>query len=211
MKSLNYFKKYTQVVENSQYDILAQVGYFIKDKYGDKEYNSLQDAGVISLQDGDTTINITTTVKPEDSNADSITKVLRGFLSSYTKYDGLKENVRATTKLVQDFASTLIAKYPIKDIKLFYYPESKTENIIVLNYIEVDKEHKNSGIGSRIMNDLVAFADNENFIITLNTTDKFGSSVKRLKSFYERFGFKVNKDRRFTEQMIRLPKSGIGK
>jgi hypothetical protein len=91
MKSLNYFKKYTQVVENSQYDILAQVGYFIKDKYGDKEYNSLQDAGAISLQDGDTTINITTTVKPEDSNADSITKVLRGFLSSYTKYDGLKE------------------------------------------------------------------------------------------------------------------------
>jgi len=94
---------------------------------------------------------------------------------------------------------------------LLYYPESKTENIIVLNYIEVDKEHKNSGIGSRIMNDLVAFADNENFIITLNSTDKFGSSVKRLKSFYERFGFKVNKDRRFTEQMIRLPKSGIGK
>ena len=197
------------MVENSQYDLLGQVAYFIKNTYGEKEYKILQDAGVISLQDGDTTINITTIEKPEGTHADSITKVLRGWLLSYKKYDGLKEDVRTKTKMVKEFADSILKKFPVKDIKLFYYPITANEDVIMLNYLEVNKTHKNSGIGSRIMEDLIKFADNQSFILTLDTTDKFGSSTSRLKEFYKRFGFKENKEKRFNKEMVRMPVNGI--
>lgn len=211
IKSLNVSisPRHDSILDNTQYDLLSQVRYFIQDTHGVNEYDAIQDAGVVGLQDGDTTINITTIDRPINTGANSITKVLRGWLSSYKKYDSLKENVRAKTKLAQDFAASMIKKYPMKDISLFYFPESKTEDVIILNYFEVDDKHKNSGIGSMIMNDLISFADNQNFILILNTSDKFGSSPKRLKAFYKRFGFKINKDKRFREEMIRLPKNGI--
>ena len=112
---------------NSPYDILGPFRYFLIGEFGDTEYQNLQEAGPIAAQDGDTTINITTSSKPEGTHPDTLSKVLRGWLSSYKKYDGLRESVKQRTKLVQDFAQSLLKKYPIKDLKLFYYPESSTE------------------------------------------------------------------------------------
>ena len=111
--------------------------------------------------------------------------------------------------MVKEFADSILKKFPVKDIKLFYYPITANEDVIMLNYLEVNKTHKNSGIGSRIMEDLIKFADNQSFILTLDTTDKFGSSTSRLKEFYKRFGFKENKEKRFNKEMVRMPVNGI--
>lgn len=79
----------------------------------------------------------------------------------------------------------------------------------MINLIEVQNEKKNAGIGTMIMNDIITFADNEGFILTLNPSNKFGSSIKRLREFYKRFGFEKNTDKRFTEEMIRKPNGEI--
>ena len=59
------------------------------------------------------------------------------------------------------------------------------------------------------MNDIINFADNKNFILTLSPSNKFGSSIKRLREFYSRFGFVKNTNKKFTEEMIRMPLGGI--
>ncbi len=69
---------------------------------------------------------------------------------------------------------------------------------------------RKQGTGSAVMQELVAFADRNNLIMTLTPDTSYGgSSVTRLKSFYRRFGFRPNiggrKDFRFSGTMLRRP------
>lgn len=77
-----------------------------------------------------------------------------------------------------------------------------------LSKIEVPKSERNSGQGTRIMEEIVAAADNEGIDLALTPSDAFGSSTSRLEKFYRRFGFVPNKGRNkdFTtrETMLRL-------
>jgi len=77
-----------------------------------------------------------------------------------------------------------------------------------LSKIEVPKAERNSGQGTRIMEDIVAAADSQGIDIALTPSDAFGSSKARLEKFYRRFGFVPNKGRNkdYTtrETMIRL-------
>jgi GNAT superfamily N-acetyltransferase/5'(3')-deoxyribonucleotidase len=80
----------------------------------------------------------------------------------------------------------------------------------VLSKIVVPKELRGTGVGSKVMKDLIDKADNEHAIIALTPDTAFGGAKGRLIQFYKRFGFVPNKGRnkdfRYRETMIRYPK-----
>jgi hypothetical protein len=80
----------------------------------------------------------------------------------------------------------------------------------VLSKIEVSSDERNSGQGTKAMQDIVDRMDREGAIIALTPDDAFGGNKNRLTKFYKRFGFVPNKGRnkdfRFRETMIRYPK-----
>ena len=92
------------------------------------------------------------------------------------------------------------------DLSIFENPNEKT---ISLSKIVVPE--KNVGEGSKMMQEIIDYADNTNQTITLTpSTDFGGSSVNRLKKFYKKFGFVENKGRNkdfeFRDTMYRSPK-----
>jgi GNAT superfamily N-acetyltransferase len=79
-----------------------------------------------------------------------------------------------------------------------------------LSRIEVRKDLRGRGLGTRAMEDLVGLADHYGMLMTLSPATDFGATSKeRLRRFYRRFGFVNNKGRRkdFTlfDSMYRLP------
>ena len=87
-------------------------------------------------------------------------------------------------------------------------------DIIRLEKIVIPKDQRGLGIGSKIMKDITAWADQKGKIISLTPSKDFGgSSVSRLVRFYSQFGFKKNKGRnkdfRTQDTMIRYPKSSV--
>jgi predicted GNAT family N-acyltransferase len=90
------------------------------------------------------------------------------------------------------------------NIKLDIYDNGKW---LTLSRIVVPKELRGSGIGSKVMERIVAFADNANKKIYLTPSKDFGAtSLTRLKSFYKEFGFIKNTIKNETkETMVRLP------
>jgi len=77
-----------------------------------------------------------------------------------------------------------------------------------LSRIIVPKESRGSGTGSKVMQQIVDFADKEGKKIYLTPSKDFGAtSVSRLEQFYKEFGFVKNIYRDETrETMVRLPK-----
>ena len=65
---------------------------------------------------------------------------------------------------------------------------------IQLHKIEVPKEQRGKGIGSRFMKGLTKTADRQGRRITLSQQPERGHK-KKLDTFYQRFGFKANKGR----------------
>ena len=80
----------------------------------------------------------------------------------------------------------------------------------VLSKIEVPKDQRGQGVGSRIMQQIIDRMDKEGAVIALTPDSVFGGSKSKLIDFYKRFGFVPNKGRnkdfRFRETMIRYPK-----
>ena len=74
----------------------------------------------------------------------------------------------------------------------------------------IKDEFRNSGVGSKIMEDLITYADRNKQIIALTPASDFGGNKNRLIQFYKRFGFKhnkgVHKSYEFRDAMIRYPK-----
>ena len=88
--------------------------------------------------------------------------------------------------------------------------ENKTS--LILSRIIIKDEFRDEGIGSKIMTDLVNYADKNKQIVALTPSSDFGGSKNRLTQFYKRFGFKPNKGQyksyEFRDAMIRYPKLG---
>lgn len=89
---------------------------------------------------------------------------------------------------------------------------SKRNKTWHVHKLQIPKEKRKMGIGSRLMKLLTEEADREGALITLSPSTDFGaSSVNRLKNFYKRFGFVENKgkniDLTLSESMYRLPKN----
>lgn len=97
---------------------------------------------------------------------------------------------------------------------------SEKDGMIKLDKIIVPKESRGSGVGTRAMNDMIAYADHTGKRIALTPDTSFGASSRsRLVNFYKQFGFKENKGRgadlSVSEAMIREPqvngkKSALG-
>jgi predicted GNAT family acetyltransferase len=78
-----------------------------------------------------------------------------------------------------------------------------------LSRIIIKPEFRGEGVGSKIMEDLVNYADQNKQMIVLTPSSDFGGNKNRLVQFYKRFGFKPNKGQyknfEFMDSMIRYP------
>lgn len=80
-----------------------------------------------------------------------------------------------------------------------------------LSRIIVKPEYRGTGIGigTKIMQDLTSYADNNKQVITLTPSSDFGGNINRLIQFYKSFGFKPNsgqyKSYEYSDSMIRYP------
>lgn len=98
----------------------------------------------------------------------------------------------------------LLKEYGLKNVTL-----SRLGDHVTLTHFVVDNQGQ--GNGTRFMEDLARLADEKGWTLDLTPDTSFGAtSIKRLKDFYKRFGFKDNKGRNtdfFTrESMVRRPK-----
>lgn len=76
-----------------------------------------------------------------------------------------------------------------------------------LGKIIIPKEKRDSGIGSKVLQKVVDYADEVGKDIRLTPTTDFGaSSTNRLKKFYSKFGFVKNKDLKYKDSMVRYYK-----
>lgn len=119
-------------------------------------------------------------------------------------FDSAIEDLNKDGISVDDKA--LIRGYNLSNVTL-----SKKGDVVILDKLVVADQ--NNGNGTRFMNNLIAEADANGWTLALTPDDSFGAtSVKRLKDFYKRFGFKDNKGRNtdFTinESMVRRPNDG---
>ena len=82
-------------------------------------------------------------------------------------------------------------------------------NSLILSKIVVKEECRGQGVGSKVMSELIEYADKNNQIIALTPSKDFGSSVNKLIQFYKKFGFKMNKGANknfeFRDTMLRYP------
>ena len=87
---------------------------------------------------------------------------------------------------------------------------SEKDDMLSLSAIVLNKEARNQGIGSKVMQDLITYADKHGKTIGLTPSSDYGGSKTRLTKFYRTFGFVSNKgsnkDFRFRDTMIREPK-----
>ena len=110
---------------------------------------------------------------------------------------------------IESFAQSIRDKYPVTSFEI---KQSKIGDI-VLSRVFIPKELHGQGIGTKIMDDLLQYADAHKKRITLTPAEKSvqhgTTSAARLQQFYKRFGFKPNKGRnkdfRVSDTMIRDP------
>lgn len=78
-----------------------------------------------------------------------------------------------------------------------------------LSRIIIKPEFRSSGIGKKVMTDLVNYADENKQIVVLTPSSDFGGNKNRLIQFYKSFGFKHNKgvhiNFEYSDSMIRYP------
>ena len=119
--------------------------------------------------------------------------------------DGPRARKHADKAFNEDVAKDLEAEFPGLYLDLY-----KTKAGYILGKIELPKEERGEGIGTRVMQRIVDIADSEGEVVALTPDTAFGASSKgRLEKFYKRFGFVFNKGRNkdysFRETMIRYP------
>ena len=132
-----------------------------------------------------------------------VEKVLKLLLENIESivFDNCIKNLNTNGISIDDL--TLIDTYGLSSVIL-----SKRGSYVTLTDFVV--KERNSGYGTRFMNDLTRVADENGWVLVLTPDDTFGaSSVSRLKKFYKKFGFQENKGRNADfgtrESMIRRP------
>lgn len=104
---------------------------------------------------------------------------------------------------IDKFENYIIDKYKDSELELW-----DKRDKLYLSKIKV--KDKGKGEGSKIMEEVISYADKNNKIITLTPDTSYGAtSVNRLKDFYKKFGFIENKGKKadysISESMYRLP------
>jgi len=107
--------------------------------------------------------------------------------------------------MIEDILKSKYGKF-LKGLDIY---ENKTS--LILSRIIINDEFKGEGIGTKVMKDLVDYAEKNNQIIALTPSSDFGGNKNRLIQFYKRFGFKhnkgIHKSYEFRDSMIRYPKN----
>ena len=87
-----------------------------------------------------------------------------------------------------------------------YYSNS---GCLILSSLVVEKEFRNTGVGSKVMQEIVDFADQNGLIIGATPSSDLGGSKRRVEEFNKKFGFVYNRGRnksfKIRETMIRYP------
>lgn len=91
---------------------------------------------------------------------------------------------RDTSNWADSAGKRLTEKYP--DVKISVNESPKA---IDLHQIVVPEDMRNQGTGTKMMRDLVSYADEKGKSITLTPSGEFGGDPARLVDFYKRFGF----------------------
>ena len=133
----------------------------------------------------------------------------------------LKQLRKERDLIEQEVKPTKIKEIKVKPIEFSKTVENKygitvdltgdvEKGDLTLSRIEVPKDQRGKEIGTKAMEDIIKYADENNKRIVLTpSTDFGGTSVKRLKQFYKKFGFIENtgKNKDFTtkETMYRNP------
>ena len=125
--------------------------------------------------------------------------------------DLLKEEHKLSAS-VEKLENDIKTRYPTLD-KLGIYMDGR-KNSLFLSDLYVKKQFRGTGVGSAVMLEIVAFADNNHIPIVLIPEPEGKSSVKKLIQFYRKFGFVVNSGRNvdyflsepFSLSMYRVPR-----
>ena len=110
---------------------------------------------------------------------------------------------------LKTFTNHILRSYEVKDFRLY----SMNNGDVKLDSIIIPKALQKEGIGSKVMEELIRFADHKGYRLILTTAVKDPhhgtTSSTRLKKFYKRFGFVENKGRNkdftISENMYRNP------
>ena len=132
------------------------------------------------------------------------------------------ENTIANENIIYDVVPIFnsLGELQIKDKFHLYYKDTEIGkaylyvrslgDLLILNEIEINKEFRERGYATKFMKQLIKLADHMQIKMSLNPDNYKGSNKERLKKFYSRFGFCLNKgkdkDYSVSELMIRLPK-----
>jgi GNAT superfamily N-acetyltransferase len=115
---------------------------------------------------------------------------------------------------VAAFERTLQSLYPELDKVGMYYDRSNGS--LFLSDLYVKEEYRGTGVGTKVMNSIIKFADTENLpMVLIPEPDDDNISPKKLMDFYKKFGFIINKGKRmdytfsmpFATTMYRMPRS----
>jgi hypothetical protein len=106
--------------------------------------------------------------------------------------------------MIQTYITNKYEKY------LDGFESYEDKNSIKIPKIIVKLGYRGSGMGKKIMNDIIEYADRNKQIITLTPSNDYGGDKNRLIQFYKSFGFKYNQGQYqhsgFSDTMIRYPK-----
>lgn len=85
------------------------------------------------------------------------------------------------------------------------------DDVIKVSAIVIDPKKRELGYGTKIMKDIIAYADKNKQTVILTPSSDFGGNKSRLTKFYKGFNFVpnrgANKDYRFSSTMLRLPEN----
>lgn len=99
-------------------------------------------------------------------------------------------------------------EFHVKEMEI-YFCISTSKFYITLGKIII--EDPNNGYGTLFMEELCKWCDEHKKCLCLTPDDSFGSDIIRLKKFYKKFGFILNKGRKklfdIKETYYRLPKN----
>jgi GNAT superfamily N-acetyltransferase len=78
----------------------------------------------------------------------------------------------------------------VQELKLEYNTDEECP-FIYLESIKIRKPCRCQGYGSKVLQDIIDFADFNNLDLRLYATNIFGSDLRRLYGFYIRYGFEL--------------------
>ncbi|EGX57534.1 hypothetical protein SZN_22456 [Streptomyces zinciresistens K42] len=85
----------------------------------------------------------------------------------------------------------------------------------MLFWILIPESERGKGLGTHVMEHIIAVADLRGVPMKLSPSDTFGGDLDRLHAFYRRLGFVTNTQRGEIgaprESMVRAPRVGLGR